>query len=251
MSSHHFFVYRPASPASFQLVRQDLYSLTATQSNAPFPAGPWTLQRFPEAPISSRFVEHASELFLENGGHQYRLCVPRPGTRLPPRGACEVARDSLQGSMDLRLLLRQWLSDPTVAPPPVGARVLPFVRTAVVPTAAVASHDIDLSRLPRPLLGANDVRVAPIPFRTPNNPPPRPAVTTKALPAFTAGLILEALRAKNTECPVTMEPLASLTAVAVAPCGHACDAEVSKRLTSCPVCREGCQWTVVAAVTAS
>lgn len=243
MSSHHFFVYRPASPASFQLVRQDLYSLTATQSNAPFPAGPWTLQRFPEAPMSSRFVEHASELVLENGGHQYRLCVPRPGTRLPPRGACEVTRESLVTSQDLRHLLRQWLADPTVAPPRVGARVLPFVRAA--PTA-VPTAEIDLSRLPRPLLGANDVRVAPIPFRTPNNLPQRPPVITKALPAFTAGLILEALRAKNTECPVTMEPLANLQAVAVAPCGHACDAEVSKRLTSCPVCREGCQWTVVA-----
>ena len=64
------------------------------------------------------------------------------------------------------------------------------------------------------------------------------------LSPFVAKMIAELAIQKQTDCPITMDSLASYTSVIVPNCGHVCS-PCAKSQTKCPVCREEVQWTEV------
>jgi hypothetical protein len=70
--------------------------------------------------------------------------------------------------------------------------------------------------------------------------------TEPAVVPLTSRLARAAVRLaeeSNDICPITLEPVASLTALAVGHCGHVCGEEAVS-LQHCPMCRIRCAWTL-------
>lgn len=71
----------------------------------------------------------------------------------------------------------------------------------------------------------------------------RDAVVVQPLTSRMAKAAILFAKESNDVCPITLEPIASLTSVAVAQCGHVCS-EGALALDKCPICRVRCAWTL-------
>ena len=70
-----------------------------------------------------------------------------------------------------------------------------------------------------------------------------PVQRPRALNARMAKAAIALAKESRDLCPITLEPVASLTSVAVAQCGHVCSEE-GLQLDRCPMCRVQCAWTL-------
>jgi hypothetical protein len=70
-----------------------------------------------------------------------------------------------------------------------------------------------------------------------------PAHRPQSLNARMAKAAIALAKESGDVCPITLEPIASLTSVAVAQCGHVCS-EGGLQLDRCPMCRVRCAWTL-------
>lgn len=73
-----------------------------------------------------------------------------------------------------------------------------------------------------------------------------PILTQPLLPlsTFVARSVVDTAIRENRDCPITLEPIASLPRVCVPPCGHVCSMVGSLR-TTCTICASPCVWTFI------
>ncbi len=268
MHHYSFFVYRAAAPASFQLVSisfGDVWRSSSATHALPseWRAGDWHLEESNQlsqlewAAMGTDLIEKFSFMMLVNRAHpelQYRICAPYVAMNLPRRGRGEITTfegqqrpliDNVHLVSD-RLLeqFHNWrngnrtaaFSNVTLDPetplrpptPPTTTNILPSLPPVI--------------RRPRILPWASGAaQAAQIPQPAPAHPTILPPLSE-----FAAKMIAKATVAEEGAiCPVTMDSLRRLNAVAVAPCGHVVSAAVYGQLTKCPICRKECQWTVV------
>lgn len=68
--------------------------------------------------------------------------------------------------------------------------------------------------------------------------------TILPLSSFVAHSVVDAAIRENRDCPITLEPIASLPRVCVPPCGHVCSI-IGSTKTTCPICQSPCVWTFI------
>ncbi len=273
MHHYSFFVYRAAAPASFQLVSisfGDVWRSSSATHALPseWSTGDWfltesnQLSQLEWAAMGTDLIEKFSFMMLVNREHpelQYRICAPYVAMNLPRRGRGEITTfegqqrpviDNVHLVSDgLLEQFHNWRNgnrtaafsnvtlDPEAPPRPPAPPAPPTITNILPPLPPLIRNG------PRilPWAGANasaSAAPAPAPLPTTNMPPP--------LSEFAAKLIAKATVAEEgAMCPVTMDTLVRIDAVAVAPCGHVVSAAVHEQLSKCPICRQECRWTVV------
>ncbi len=272
MHHYSFFVYRAAAPASFQLVSisfGDVWRSSSATHALPseWRAGDWHLEESNQlsqlewAAMGTDLIGKFSFMMLVNDAHpetRYRICAPYVALSLPRRGQYEVTTFEGQNRPIIDLLTNvstnlfgqfsDWrngnrtraFSNTNVTLDPETLAIPPRPPTPPSPPLPSLPPVIRRPRILPWASGAAQVQ-APQPAPAPAHPTILPLLSD-----FAAKMIAKATVAEEGAiCPVTMDSLRRLNAVAVAPCGHVVSAAVYGQLTKCPICRKECQWTVV------